>query len=217
MNYKLMGNLLEQSGSKVWGCSPKAISNFFVAMDVLCVVLQVVAGVAATISVAMSIPLLTKVSHAVLLASFLLQIALNGLFTALLSWAYKQALFHPSSSPLPNMRQVWQTMCITVGLLWARNLYRAGEGFAMVAGTESGMAIEGLFYAFEAVPVLLCCVLFCIWHHGILLPVTDQELSALLGDSSGLSREGDDGEIAGAAKIALGPQDGKPGLPDQFV
>jgi hypothetical protein len=41
-------------------------------------------------------------------------------------------------------------------------------------------APEEWFYALDTVPVVLCCIIFCISNFGVLFPVTDDELRAMM-------------------------------------
>lgn len=134
------------------------------------------------------------VTHAVL------QLVLNMAFTVLIAWMYTLPKFSPHSSPVPNMKRVWAAMWSSVGLLWVRNIYRAGEAFGKWPGiairsstcrtlhsvsiaavvAHSPPALEGWFYALDTVPVILCCLIFCVMNYGLLLPPDDESLRAAM-------------------------------------
>lgn len=70
MNYKLAGHLLRAANQTVLGMSSRTISSAVVAIDIICVILQFGGSVCATISIALSSPLVSNISINVLLASF---------------------------------------------------------------------------------------------------------------------------------------------------
>jgi hypothetical protein len=187
MNYKLMTRLLTAANQRVWCLSPHTISVLFVVVDVICVILQLAGSVCATLAFAMRAELINQLGNNFLLCSFIVQLALNIVFTALIYWAYKQPQFGPRTSKAPNMAKVWTALIATVSLLWVRNIYRAAEGFATVAGHQSASGGEALFYIFDSVPVLLCCIIFSTWHYGLLLPADDDELAGVMSGAASTS------------------------------
>lgn len=178
MNYKVIGHLLQVADQRVSCMSPRVVSSAIVAIDIICVILQFGGSVCATISIALQSTLITSISTNVLLISFVLQLVLNAAFTALIAWMFTKPTFSPRTSTVPNMTQIWVAIWTTVALLWIRNLYRAGEAFAVVA--MSPPAPEEWFYALDTVPVVLCCIIFCISNFGMLFPVTDDDLRAMM-------------------------------------
>ena len=180
MNYKAVGKLLTAKGERVWGLQPATLSQLFVLVDVICVILQFGGSLCASLSIAIRLDLLKLLANSLLSSSFAVQLALNAVFTMLILRAHKHPLLAPDSSPVPKVQLFWRTVWTTVGLLWVRNLYRAIEGFAMAAGAGSGLAHEELFYTFEAFPIVVCCVAHARAHFGLLLP-SDEDLVLLLG------------------------------------
>lgn len=180
MNYKVVCALLAAAQSQVGWCSARALSRLFVAVDIICVVLQFGGSVCATLAIALRENLVRDIANGLLVTSFVVQLVLNLAFTALVAWMYQQPQFAPKSSATVHVGEVWTSVITSVSLIWVRNLYRATEGFANAAGDGSLVANEGLFIAFDTVPIALCCILFCVRHYGFLLPVNDEELARQL-------------------------------------
>lgn len=57
--------------------------------------------------------------------------------------------------------------------------------FAAVVA-NSPPALEGWFYALDTVPVIMCCLIFCVMNYGLLLPPDDESLRAAM--DGGISR-----------------------------
>ena len=180
MNYKVVCQLLAGAQAHVGWCSATTLSRLFVAVDVICVVLQFGGSVCATLAIAMEMDLVRDIANDLLVTSFVIQLTLNVSFSVLVVWMYQQLPFAPKSSAVPHVGEVWTSVIASVSLMWVRNLYRVTEGFANAAGDGSLVANEGLFIAFDTVPIALCCILFCLRHYGFLLPVDGEVLARQL-------------------------------------
>ena len=193
MNYKVICHLLVAANVRVWCMSAKALNRVFIAVDVVCAIMQFGGSVCAILALALNKPLVRDIANDLLVTSFVVQLLLNLLFTVLISWMYRQPLFARKTSHVPLMGKVWRTVGATVCLIWVRNIYRAAEGFANAEGHL--VADEGLFYAFDTVPIVLCCIIFCTWHYGYLLPVNEKELAALFTDAADVTQSRLGGEF----------------------
>jgi hypothetical protein len=106
MNYKAIGRLLAAADKHVGCFSPRALSNAFVAVDVVCVILQFGGSVCAAISVALQERLVTEIANDLLVTSFVIQLVLNLAFTLLIWGMYHQTQFAPATATVPNIQRV---------------------------------------------------------------------------------------------------------------
>ena len=178
MNYKAVVRLLAAAKLHVGCLSPHAIGFVIVFVDVVCAILQFGGSVCATLAIAMHLKLIKDLADYLLLTSFILQLVLNFAFTLLCRWMHRLPQFSPQTSSVPQLGKFWTSMWISICLLWVRNLYRALEAFAFVAGSNA-FAVESLFYALDTVPVLLCFMVLSWGHYGMLLPPDDDKLQLL--------------------------------------
>lgn len=165
MNYKVAGLLLSRYNLRVGCFSARSLSSISIFVDVVCALLQFGASVCSTISFAMGDEFIKKISDDALICSFVLQLALNIGFTVVVAWMYREPTFAPSTSSLPRVRSFWFALWGTIGLLWVRNIFRAVEAFAALAGLNA-IGGEVLFYLLDTLPILLCFLIFnfSLWY-----------------------------------------------------
>lgn len=174
-NYHILGRILYF----VPYCTPLHPGRVFTTFAFLSTVVQVLNSLGVMYSSIMGLPTKTvDLGRALLKVSLLLQIIVAALFVVLATAFHHRCRKHgircrKVTAPLA-------TLYVSTALICVRTIYRIVEFWA-IADLEAGdggispvVRYEWFFYVFEAVPMLLDCMLFNIFHPRRYLPESNK-------------------------------------------
>lgn len=187
VNYSVLGVLLRVTGKIVWRLPPRFVSRVFLASDIVCFMIQ---GAAASQLVSFDIDAV-HLGQNIMYFGLSLQMVFFTVFLAIALRASRLPELHPASSLLPRVHTVWIVLWGTMALLYgeaqstltqsvtrrpslpstyaARNAYRVAEFNGLDKRGAYASSNEWMFYVFDGVTIIACCVAFSVWHYGILL------------------------------------------------
>ena len=151
---------------------PTRVSRTFILSDILCIALQF----AGAIMAGASDPQQVSTGHSLIIAGFSLQFIFFALYMTLVLRLYalhcslkqqgaKLELADHSLYPTSRLDGAFVCIFATIALITARNAFRMTEA-------ESGYVAshEVFTYLFDALLILMCFVIFSVFHFGFFLP-----------------------------------------------
>lgn len=179
--YMSYGRIIAFVGERHSPIRASRVTKLFVTFDVLSFFIQGAGG--GLQSNSSSDPNLAK---AVLIVGFVIQIISFGIFGVLAGLFHRRAL--RAGEPTGNWSKCLWTLYAGVALVTVRNVFRTVE-FATSTSHNSGFILEheGLYYALEALPIILCVILFLVSNPSRLVP---QDMSARLSGGTAVGTPG---------------------------
>lgn len=176
VQYITVGRLLRATGKRVWCVRPALLSRLFLASDILCFILQ------SGGSGMMTSPTMKAMGAANAIAGIVLQLIFYTAFAALVFTLAYGRDFKLAANP--QLRPVFTGLLVTIGLIYARNVYRIAQ-FADTDTNGVFATSEFLFNGFETVAIFLAFAAFGYWHFGRLLPADDAGLTCMVAQGDG--------------------------------
>ena len=160
VDYEAVGKLMKL-GQGTGRLRPGLVAKLFFGSDILCLLIQV-GGAGMT---AKQTPTAQRLSRNLLIAGLALQLGFFSLFTVLTVYVHQNRKYNLRG--VPALRNVWICLYSTIIILYIRSIYRLIE---FVAGYHSAVATKELyFYILDFLMIVLCVVLFSVYHYGLYL------------------------------------------------
>ena len=206
VNYEVVSRLMKASDATVWCLRHNTILRTFLALDILCFLVQCTS---APLMLSNDVAKI-KMGSDVILGGLVLQFAVFSLFVGAALKAARHPRLNTPSVP-PTVKRALGLCLLTIGLLLLRNGYRVYEYVQQYVHADDRATTvvtnyEWQFYAFEFAPVFLAHVVFAVFNFGWLLP-SDKELAAAMQSATSTAAAAVAADCAPAASaVAPAPQ-----------